>query len=179
MKLILVVLTSVLVTAAAQAQNVTITVQDLQNFRKAVADADYWEKTAHDKEDQIKAANDSVASWKGLYLSEKDRADRVQGGRIDEIKDANTDLKRSVDKLEAQAGRDRDKISEQNAEIIGLQSSRKWYAFTGGITGAVVGFFGGRQTCGTSIPGFGSVPSYTPIPRTSMQDLPDMFKIKR
>lgn len=155
MKLIIILL---LFTSSIVAQDVTITLADLQNFRKAAADAVFWEKTAKDKDDQITAANTSATNWKGLYLSEKDRADRVQGGRIDEIKDANVDLKLVISKLETQAKADAQKIGEQNAEIISLKSSRKWYFGTGAVVGATAGFFGGRQTCGVSIPSLSARP---------------------
>lgn len=147
------ILLLLLFTVPSFAQNVTISLADLQTFRKAIADAKFWEDTANDKGKQVAAANESAANWQKLYLSEKDRADRVQGGRIEEVKDANVDLKLSVAKLEAQADRDRDKIAQQNADIISLKSSRKWYFGGGIVTGAAAGFLGGRQTCGTSIPG--------------------------
>jgi hypothetical protein len=166
------VLALLFATAPTFAQNVTITLSDLQNFRKAVEDAKFWQSTATDQKSQIAAANESAANWQKLYLSEKDRADRVQGGRIDEVKDANVALKLAIAKLEAQARRDADKIGEQNEEIISLKSSRKWYFGAGAVGGGVLGFFGGRQTCGVSIPGLSrasSVPDFRPMPVEKVQ----------
>jgi len=137
-----------------QAQDtVTITLSDLQNFRKAVNDAIFWEKTSKDKEDQIKAANDSAASWKGLYLSEKDRADRVQEKRAVEATAAANDFKEANFELRSQNTELKREKRDLEDDVTSLKSGRKWYFTAGAATGAVAGFFGGRATCGVSIPG--------------------------
>lgn len=138
--------------AVAQ-ETVPITIDDLRSFRKSAADALFWEKAAKDKDDQAAEANKSAANWKGLYLAEKDRADRVQEKRATEATAAANDFKEVNVEMRTQnteLKRDKRELEDDN---VSLKSSRKYYFGAGVVTGGVLGFFGGRQTCGTSIPG--------------------------
>lgn len=152
-KVIVAVLLCLFASISVSAQEtVTITLADLQNFRKAVADAVFWEKTAKDKEDQIKAANDSATSWKGLYLSEKDRADRVQEKRATEATSAATSFQQANFELREQNTELKREKRDLEDKVTSLKSSRKWYFGAGVVTGGGIGFFGGRQTCSASFP---------------------------
>lgn len=157
-------------------ETVSITLADLQNFRKAVADAVFWEKTAKDKEDQVKAANDSSASWKGLYLSEKDRADRVQEKRAVEATAAATDFQKANFELREQNTDLKREKRDLEDKIERLESSRKYYFGFGAATGGVLGFLGGRQTCGTAIPGLARSTNAETFERSSVER---QFNIRR
>lgn len=135
------------VAAGSAQETVTISLEDLKQFRKMAADRDYWKGVADDRQAQIDAAQKSNENWRKIAASETDRADRVQGGRVTEVKAANTDFKEAIDLFKTSQAADRQKIGEQNAEIISLKSSRKWYFFTGTALGAVAGGYIGRQTC--------------------------------
>jgi len=80
----------------------------------------------------------SAANWQKLYLAEKDRADRVQGGRIDELLKANAAYK-------DQAENDRQRLGELDFKIRKLKSQRKWWFATGLGTGVVAGAYGATK----------------------------------
>lgn len=133
--LIAVVIFLCVLTTAAQ-ETVTVTLDDLKILRKAAADRDYWEKAYNESERQKQAAIGSAANWEKLFLSEKNRADNIQGGRITETQGAVKDLQDANKELHAQAERDRVKIGELTAENNKLRSERKYIAglsFAGGV----------------------------------------------
>lgn len=143
-----------LVTAAQETAVITLT--DLQNFRKAVADAAFWEKTAKDKDEQIAEANKSAANWKGLYLSEKDRADRVQERRATEATAAATDFQGANVFLREQNTDLKREKRELEDDLVSCKSSRKYYFFGGLATGAAGGTYIGYKIGKSSgIPGLG------------------------
>jgi hypothetical protein len=139
--------------AVAAQDTVTITIEDLRSFRKAGVDRDFWQAAAKDKDDQLAAANKSAADWKTLYLAEKDRADRVQEKRATEATAAATDFQKANVELRDQNTDLKREKRELEDKLTGAKAQRKWYFATGGIAGGFLGFFGGRQTCGLSIPG--------------------------
>lgn len=83
--------------------------------------------------------------WQKLFLSEKSRADNIQGGRITESQAANEDLKKANIELHNQHAADIIKIGEQNAEIIKLKGDRKWIFGAGIVVGGVGEYLINRQ----------------------------------
>lgn len=124
----------------------TLPVEDVKALRKMAADYEFQKARADEAESQLAAWQKSSADWRALYLSEKDRADRVQGGRIDESAGAISDLQKANAEYKSQATSDRQKIAEQNAEIIKLKSGRKWWFAAGAAAGGVGGYFVGNRT---------------------------------
>ena len=95
-----------------------------------------------------------MTNWRGLYLAEKSRADVTQESRVTETKSANDALQKANFELHNQHTADVQKLGEQNAEIIGLKSSRKYYFGFGALTGGVAGYVIGNKTAnGGLIPG--------------------------
>lgn len=141
---------------AAQ-DTVTIPLADLQQLRRIAVDRDYWKGVADDRAGQLVEANKSAANWEGLYRSEKKRADEIQEGRIKEVKSATADLTGANEKLHKQADADAVKIGQQNARILKLESSRKWYFGVGAAIGAAAGSFVTWKLANKSIviPGLG------------------------
>lgn len=144
------------VTAAQE--TVTIPLEDLKQLRKLAADRDFWKGIADDAKEQITALQASVTNWHGLYMSEKARADGVQENRIAEVKAATKALTDANTELHNQHADDVRKIGEQNAEIIKLKSSRKWYFGTGAAIGAAVGYYIGHNGM-PGLPGIANRPA--------------------
>ncbi len=103
-----------------------------------MADVEFYKQKAANLERSEAAAKASAKDWESLYLKEKDRADRVQGGRVEELTKANTEL-------HAQTTADRQKIGELTAENISLRSGRKWWFGVGAAIGAVGGYYIGKN----------------------------------
>jgi hypothetical protein len=123
---------------------VTLPAEDVKQLRKLAADRDYQQARADEAEKQSAQWKASSENWRGLYESEKHRADDVQGGRIDLLTKANA-------ALHDQADADKQKIGEQNFTIKKLKSERKWWFVTGAIAGgAVGGYVGYRARAGFS-----------------------------
>jgi hypothetical protein len=173
-KLIFIAILFGCVNAIDAQDTVTITIEDLRAFRKADADAKFWEKTAKDKDDQVAEANKSAAGWKNLYLSEKARADGVQEKRVGEATAAATDFQSANNFLREQnTDLKRDKRDLED-DVTSLESSRK-YVFLGGVAvGGVTGFFGGRATCGASIPGLARSTAQPDFYRSPLYRQPEM-----
>lgn len=96
-----------------------------------LADLAFYKGRTSDLEAQVVAANLSRDNWKGLYESEKKRADEIQGERIRILTE--------------QSAADRQKIGEQNAEIIRLKSDRKWWFAAGAVAGGFGGYYIGKN----------------------------------
>jgi hypothetical protein len=128
------------------AQDLTcLSANDLRVVRQIIADREFYKASFEESERQRVATIGSRDKWKELYESEKKRADEIQGGRIDESKAEADDLRKALDKAKEQMADDRQKIGEQNAEIISLRSSRKWYAGFGFAAGAAAGYYIGKN----------------------------------
>lgn len=123
----------------------SLSADDVKAFRQALADRDFYKASFEESERQKIALATQRDSWKGLYESEKNRADNIQGGRVDEHQAEVKDLRDALQKSKDQNAADRQKLGEQNAEIISLRSSQKWYAGTGFVAGAVAGYYFGRN----------------------------------
>lgn len=108
-----------------------LTTEDAKQVRQLIADKEFYKQEAENAKRERDEAIGSRDRWKGLYESEKKRADEIQGQRIDNFKD--------------QAVADRQKIGEQNARIIKLESSRKWYFILGSAAGAAAGYYIGQN----------------------------------
>jgi len=160
---------------------VPVTIEDLKNFRKSVNDAMFWEKTANDRQKQIDAANLSASNWEKLYLQEKARADGVQEKRVTEATAAATDFqKANVELRDQNTELKQDKRDLEN-KVASLKSARPYVFGAGAVTGGLLGFIGGRQTCGTSIPGLpvtAGRPDYTirPTPFDKAFEMPKVFR---
>lgn len=111
---------------------------DVKAFRQALADRDFYKQRAENAEAVVTALTASRDQWKALYEAEKVRADTIQGGRIGQLQAA-------LDLAKTQMDADRQKIGEQNAEIIRLKSGRKWWFGVGAVLGGVGGYFIGRN----------------------------------
>jgi len=136
----------VLFTLAATGQEtVTIPLADLQQLRRLAADRDHWKGIAEDREAQLAESNKSVFRWKGLFESEKERADRIQESRITAVKDAVASLERANFELHNQS----DDLKRENRDLkddnIRLRNSRKWYFTAGAAIGSAGGFYAGWQ----------------------------------
>lgn len=140
MKILLIAIFLFTATASAQTPSSTpcLNPDDVKAFRQALADRDFYKQRAENAERGEAAAKASATSWENLYLKEKDRADRVQGGRVDALQGA-------LDTAKDQMADDRQKIGEQNARIIKLESSRKWYFILGSAAGAAAGYYIGQN----------------------------------
>lgn len=126
--------------AGAQTPSSTpcLSTEDVKAFRQALADRDFYKQRAEAAEAQRDAAVQSRENWKALFESEKRRADEIQGGRIGE-------LQKALDLAKTQMDADRQKIGEQNAQIISLKAGRKWWFAAGAALGGVGGFFVGKN----------------------------------
>ena len=123
----------------------TLPAEDVKQLRKLAADRDYQQARADEAEAQVTGWKNSSAHWKELYESEKDRADRVQGGRVDENAKAIVDLQTANKILHDQADADRKHIAELNSDIASLKSGRKWWLITGAVAGGAAGYFAGHR----------------------------------
>jgi hypothetical protein len=106
-------------------------VEDVAQLRKLAADRDYQKSRADEAARQSSEWQSSAAKWEALYLSEKKRADEIQGQRIQILTD--------------QAIADRQKIGELNAQVISLKSSRKWWFGAGAVVGGFGGYYIGKN----------------------------------
>lgn len=122
----------------AQAQeSATIPLDDLKKLQKLAVEREHY-KTAYEDEQKKSAGWEaSATSWKGLYESEKRRADEVQGGRITELLKANQAYK-------DQAALDQQRLGQLEFDNRKLKSQRKyWFGAglaTGGVAGGYVGY---------------------------------------
>lgn len=110
---------------------VTLPADDVAQLRRLAADRDFQKTRAEQAEQQRDEAIKSRDSWKGLYESEKVRADNIQGERIKILTD--------------QSIADRQKIGELNAQVISLKSSRKWWFGVGAVAGGFAGYYVGKN----------------------------------
>ncbi len=146
--LLAVIFFSLLATVSAAAQEtVTIPIDDLKQLRKLAADRDYQKGLADDAQARIAALQASSTDWQKLYLSEKNRADVVQGGRITENQGEIGDLKKANAALHDQHADDVRKIGELTFDLNKANRSKKYY-FTGGfLAGAASGGYVAAKTC--------------------------------
>lgn len=156
-----------IMSVSSRAQDViTLPADDVKQLRRLAADRDYQKDRADEAEKQTAGWQRSSEKWKALYESEKNRADNVAGGEIAELRKENGDLRGALQAAKDQRADDRQKIGEQTARIIKLESSRKWYFVTGAILGTAGGVFAGYQvakrgdTIIQQIPGLGSRPAF-------------------
>lgn len=148
--LVFVVLLTLVFTAGASAQEtVAIPLNDLKQLQKVAAEREYYKSAYEDEKRKSAEWELSAGDWKRLYLSEKDRADRVQGGRVEELTKANAGYK-------DQADRDQRRLGEQAATVASLRSQRKWWFVAGAAVGAAAGAWLGHKVASTNIniPGF-------------------------
>ncbi len=132
------VLILTLAVAAVAQDSVTIPLKDLQQLQRIAVERDVY-KTAYEDEKKRSAEWErSAVEWKGLFEKEKDRADRVQGGRIDELLKANAAYK-------DQAENDRQRLGELEFKLRKAKSERKWWAAIGFGTGLGAGLYGGSK----------------------------------
>ena len=108
-----------------------LSADDVKAIRKIIADRDYEKARADEAVSQAESWKVSAGSWRVLYLAEKDRADRVQGGRVEELLKANAAYK-------AQAENDRERLGELEFKVRKLKSQRKWW-FAAGAAGGLAG----------------------------------------
>ncbi|HEX3101107.1 MAG TPA: hypothetical protein VHQ01_04925, partial [Pyrinomonadaceae bacterium] len=123
---------------SAMAQDtVEIGIEDLKQLRKLAVDRDYEKARADVAVEQAESWKTSAASWRTLYLAEKDRADRVQGGRVEELQKG-IEACRDLHVLDSQ------KLAENEFTIRKLKGQRKWIFATGLGAGAAAGVYGAK-----------------------------------
>lgn len=118
---------------------------DVRTVRSIIADREFYKAAFEESERQRAALVTARDNWRSLYEAEKLRADIVQGGQVAELKAEVKDVRAALDTAKDQMALDRQKIGEQNAEIIRLKSSRKWYFGLGAAAGAVGGYLVGKN----------------------------------
>lgn len=111
----------------------TLSADDVKQLRKLAADRDYQQARADEAIRQRDAWKDSAANWQKLYLAEKDRADRVQGGRVAE-------LEKAISAYKDQAAADRERLGEMEFKIRKLKGERKWWLALGAVAGGIGGW---------------------------------------
>jgi hypothetical protein len=146
-------------TVRAQDIPSSLSVDDVKLFRKIIADRDYEKARADEAVRQRDEWKKSAADWEALFRSEKDRADRVQGGRVEELGKANFELHNQNDALKREK-------RELEDDLVSCKSSRKYYfiggATLGGAAGTYVGYKIGKSN---RIPGLGDQTFTQPRPQ--------------
>ncbi len=117
---------------------VEVTIEDLRQLRRIAADRDHQEARANEAERQAADWQASAGKWQKLYDAEKDRADRVQGGRIAELQKANEFYRE-------QAEADKQRLGELEFRIRKLKNQRKYWFGAGAAIGGAAGAFGGYK----------------------------------
>lgn len=124
--------------AAQDTPSATLSAEDVKQVRKIIADRDFY-KASYENEKQLRdAAEKSIIGWRSLYLAEKDRADRVQGGRVEELQKA-VEASRDLHALDSQ------KLAENEFTIRKLKVQRKWWFAAGLGTGAAAAAYGASK----------------------------------
>lgn len=148
--LILIAFFMVVFVDQARGQTVPIGIEDLKELRRIAADREFQKNRADEAERQRDAFKGSAESWRQLYESEKNRADVVQGGRVDELQKAIADYKSEIGELKKanaflhdQADRDREQIGQLNFDVRKLKSERKFWFAGGALIGAAAGGYVG------------------------------------
>lgn len=120
--------------------------EDAEAVRRIIARANMLEAKAAEEKAQKEAWQESAANWKKLYEAEKDRADRVQGGRVDDLNDAlaaereaHSLTKRQVVVYEEQRKADKDYITRLERDNRSLKKQRWWFGVGGFVAGTLVG----------------------------------------
>lgn len=128
----------------------TITVEDIQTFRKIAAERDALAKQCDELKRQCDEWKESSANWQSLYEKEKFRADVVQEKRIDELKNAvdkadqaNFTLNAANAQLHVQHREDMARIGALETDNRKLKKDRWKYGLTGFSLGAGTGFAAG------------------------------------
>lgn len=121
--------------AAQDTPSPNLSVDDVKQLRKIAADLDYEKARADAAIEQAESWKTSAASWRTLYLAEKDRADRVQGGRVAE-------LQKGIEACKDLHALDSQKLAEDEFTIRKLKGQRKWWFAAGLGTGAAAGAYG-------------------------------------
>lgn len=131
---------------AQDSDSPTISVEDVRQIRKIIAERDFYKNSFEESEKQRLKWQQSAENWQKLYLAEKFRADTVQEKRINELLEANTALGKANIQLRAQTEADRTRLAEQQFIINKLKNSRKFYFAGGFALGFGAGAFAGYQT---------------------------------
>ena len=139
---LLILIATLILSCAAFAQttnepdsgSVTLSVDDVKQLRKLAAEREFYKRSFEESERQSSEWRRSAENWRKLYEAEKDRADRVQEGRV-------TELQKAVAAFKDQAEADRQRLGELEFRIRKLKSQRKWWF----AAGAAVGVAGGVQ----------------------------------
>ncbi len=116
----------------------SLSADDVKLIRRIIADRDYEKARADEAIKQLDGWKTSAANWQKLYEAEKDRADRVQGGRVEELLKANQAYK-------DQAELDRQRLGELEFKNRKLKSERKWWLALGFGTGLGAGLYTGSK----------------------------------
>lgn len=125
--------------------SVNIPVQDLKVFRQAVADKVFFESKSKQLEENIKSCQQEKAEWKKLYQSEQNRADYVQGERINNLNSIINEKELRIQNYITQANQFRDENLVLSADNQRLRKQRwKIGAITFGVGLGVGGVAGNR-----------------------------------
>lgn len=110
----------------------TLSVDDVKQLRKLAAEREFYKRSFEESERQSAEWRRSAENWRTLYEAEKDRADRVQEGRVSE-------LQKAIAAFKDQADADRQRLGELEFRIRKLKSQRKWWFGAGAAAGIVGG----------------------------------------
>lgn len=134
-----VILSSFVLTISAQCQD--IDPQDAAAIRKLIAENQRLKAENLELINQRDAWKGHAASWEALYQAEKDRADRVQGGRIEQLNIALAAEKESVRLLRDQVKADQQYIERLEKRVSNLKTQR-WIFGLGGFAAGT--YFGAK-----------------------------------
>lgn len=106
--------------APNNSDSVNISKDDLKVFRQAVADKVYFEARAKQFESDYAGCQNISENWKKLYSAEKDRADNIQGSRINKLEGIISEKNKRIENYIVQSNQFRDEnliLSNENNKL--------------------------------------------------------------
>jgi hypothetical protein len=124
-------------TPATKPTGLPTQINDPAAVQNLLAALEYQQKRADAAESRVGEWQRQADEWKGLYLSEKERADLLKGAGIDR-KEAQAETNLAVGFLRQQHTEDLSEIGRLNDRISKLEASRLKWAFGGLVIGGTV-----------------------------------------
>ena len=116
-----------------------ITPEDLKQLREIIAERDFYKAKAEVEQKLKKHWIGIAADWEELAAKERDRADRVQGGRIKDLERALAASKIESAVLRNQITRDQVYIKKLERRINSLKTQRLLFGAVGFVAGTAFG----------------------------------------
>lgn len=161
------------------------TPDDAKTLREIIAERNKFEALSIEYKRQADVNLRFATEWQGLYEAEKDRADRVQGGQVGELRTEITELKKEVGELrtangdlfksnaeyKTQSQLDGERLKDYERKIASLKTQRWIFMLGGAAAGGLAGYkFGKDSASGTTIVNqSGPVPPPMPSFKFSVQ----------